>query len=208
MADIERTKKSSCSVFDDWAKTCETNPDHVFSDPLYGAQKWAYDLLNVEPVWRAGITGKGVVIRVNDPDGTYPIQTFLHGEKVRIWLANDSSILLLFSGVDVDHPEFADRFSAEASCDVYLPQDYEKFTHGTAVASLALAGHNNGLCAVGIAPEATLSACLGPTELTDANAAKFFNIGIDKTHISVNAWGFDAWYVVDAVPIGFVISLV
>lgn len=32
----------------------------VFSDPLFSANQWAYDLINIEPVWREGITGAGV----------------------------------------------------------------------------------------------------------------------------------------------------
>lgn len=160
---IEGTQTSTCTAEADWVTHCDGEDINVFTDPLYSAQKWAYDLLNVEPVWKEGITGKGVVIRVNDPDG-----------------------------VAVEHLELADRFLVEASCNVYLPKDDVTNFHGTAVASLAVGGSNNGHCAVGIAPEASLSACLGPTDLTDENAAAFFLNGLETTHVSVNAWGFDA----------------
>lgn len=161
---LVNSKMPSCKEENDWIRTCETNPNNVFTDPLYSAQQWAFQMMRVESVWREGYTGKGVVIRVNDPDG-----------------------------VDVEHPELAANFNKAASCPTYLPPE-KNATHGTAVASLALGGSNNAQCAVGIAPGATLSACVGPTELGDEEAARMFLDGLDTTHISINSWNFDACF--------------
>ena len=70
-------------------------------------------------------------------------------------------------GVDADHVEFQKNFDRENSCEFFLPRDKEKDMHGTAVASI-VAGNANDQCAVGIAPEATISSCVGPDELDDA----------------------------------------
>jgi subtilisin family serine protease len=70
-------------------------------------------------------------------------------------------------GVDADHVEFMGNFDRENSCETFTPWDIEKDMHGTAVASI-VAGNTNDQCAVGIAPEATLSSCVGPNGLDDA----------------------------------------
>lgn len=120
--------KTGCSTASDWTTTaCGVNTDNVYSDPLYSANEWLFDQLNVRPVWEQGFTGKGVMVRVNDPDG-----------------------------VDGAHAEFSGRFDAGASCDGYEPVvglDGSLRSHGTAVASLAVAGGNNGECAVGVSYE-------------------------------------------------------
>lgn len=67
--------------------------------------------------------------------------------------------------------------------------------HGTTVASLAVGAGNNNECAVGIAPGATLSACLGPSMMSMPES--FFEHGLDTTHVSVNSWGFDACHFTD-----------
>jgi len=144
---------------------------------------WMYDMMNVQQVWEQNITGKGVMIRVNDP-----------------------------TGVDVTIDELRPNFVLEASCqDRYLPpydlllslesdeqynhMELPPLNHGTQVASVALGVANNSHCAVGIAYEASLSACVGPlasTETADAEIASFFLDGLETTHISVNSWGLDA----------------
>ena len=170
---------SSCAAVEDWVTTCgvptnTTTTDHankrVFSDPLYDAMAWAYDLINVAPVWNRGILGQGVRIRVND------------------------------NGVDNLHPEFANtnttptttKFDIAASCDNnYRPRNMTRDVHGTAVASLVAGNANNGHCAVGIAPRATLSSCVihdvqatAPTDLADTIDAK-----LEHMDISMNSWG-------------------
>lgn len=41
---------------EDFKNTCDSNSSNVFPDPLYDAQSWIYDQINVEEVWRAGIS--------------------------------------------------------------------------------------------------------------------------------------------------------
>ncbi|CAB9503760.1 Furin-like protease 1, isoform 1 [Seminavis robusta] len=160
-------KESECNAQSQWISgQCPENPPQaVYNDPLYSAQSWVYELMNVEDVWRQGITGKGVMIRVNDPHG-----------------------------VDATVPELAPNFNQTASCPDYMPPIIPNITldHGTVVASIALGAGNNSECAVGVAPGASLSACLGPLDLVDSEPARFFTHGITSTHISVNSWGFDA----------------
>lgn len=143
--------------------TCESVEDAPYSDPLYKAQQWVFDSMKVQAVWEQGFTGRGVTIRVNDPEG-----------------------------VDATHPELAQNFNKEASCDNYLPPDPSVNLHGTAVASVAVGGGSNGECSVGVAPDATLTACLGPTSFTDESAVASFLNGLSTTHISINSWNFDA----------------
>lgn len=100
--------------------------DNVYTDPLYDAMAWMYRLINVESVWRQGITGKDVLVRINDV------------------------------GVDATHPDLALNFDVNNSCSDYLPSSPDTDVHGTATASILAAGANNGACSVGIAPEAIL----------------------------------------------------
>ena len=113
--------------------------------------------------------------------------------------------------MDATHPEFAGKFDVESSCDEYLPRDPEIDSHGTAVASI-VAGNNNNHCAVGIAPGATISSCVGPDTLDDAPGMLVTKLESGKiqnaherppsllqlsqassethvVHISVNSWG-------------------
>ena len=62
---------NSCPSETDWKQTCgPLSTENVFTDPLYDAMAWEYKLINVEEVWRQGITGKGVHVRVTD-DGRF-----------------------------------------------------------------------------------------------------------------------------------------
>lgn len=95
----ETMSQPKCTRESDWTTNCDASPTtngdrQVFNDPAYQYQSWAFDLLNVAPVWLQGITGRGVVVRVNDPHG-----------------------------VDSSHPEFYGRFDEQASCPDYLPPD-------------------------------------------------------------------------------------
>jgi subtilisin family serine protease len=87
-------------------------------------------MINVVPVWKQGITGTGVRVRVND------------------------------NGVDSSHVELTGRFDTAGSCTNFAPQtDDPKIDHGTSVAGIVGAAANNGVCSVGIAPSVTISAC-------------------------------------------------
>jgi hypothetical protein len=151
------TSLDACSA----ATDDDPTTTNVFSDPLYDAMKWAYDMIHVEEVWRQNITGAGVRIRIND------------------------------NGVDDSHAEFAGKFSIEDSCDdKFRPQDYAEHVHGTAVASIAAGAANNDVCAVGIAPDASVSSCVHELRATNPNElAATLDAKLDAMDISVNAWG-------------------
>lgn len=64
---------ASCSA-EEWvvagtAATCPTTTSSLWNDPLYDNDSWAYNLMNLDPVWSQGITGSGVHIRVNGENG-------------------------------------------------------------------------------------------------------------------------------------------
>jgi hypothetical protein len=124
---------SSCTQSSDYIKDTCTQPQNVFSDPEYSGQAWVYDMINVEDVWRQGILGEGVRVRIND------------------------------NGVEASHSEFAGRFDISTSCPVYEPPLDEigssTESHGTSVAAIVGAAADNGECSVGIAPKVTLSSC-------------------------------------------------
>jgi hypothetical protein len=105
-------KRSSCPTATDWKSTSEdSNPEgNFFSDPLYDAMVWQYDLMNVVDVWKLGLTGAGIHVRVIDVDG-----------------------------VDGNHPEFANNFDVDNSCDVYMPDSALPGFHGTGCASIVAA---------------------------------------------------------------------
>ena len=41
---------------DDFVDVCSANDDYFYSDPLYGAMNWVYEMINVKPVWEQGIS--------------------------------------------------------------------------------------------------------------------------------------------------------
>jgi len=150
-------KTTSCGTASDWVNTCDPiREENVFNDPLYDAMSWIYQQIDIEPVWRNDFTGLGVHIRIND------------------------------DGVDGDHLELADNFDGAYSCIDSRPVDPELDVHGTAIASIVAGKSNNGLCATGIAPGATISSCVGPSLLADA--PELLLSRLDTVDISVNSW--------------------
>lgn len=93
-----------CNDETDFVSTCDAS-SNIYNDPAYDSQAWVYKLINVENVWKAGITGKGVNIRIND------------------------------SGVDNEHPDFASKFDINSSCDRYKPQSSAHGTIVAAIAA-------------------------------------------------------------------------
>ena len=88
--------------------------------------------------------------------------------------------------MDGDHPEFASRFDKDNSCPNYLKAANEN--HGTAVASKLVAEGDNDVCAVGIAPGATLSACSNAVyNLEKEDDILLYKI--EAVDISSNSWG-------------------
>ena len=168
----------SCVTENDWissshkSDTCTTGYDNgddsssdknrnVFNDPLYDAMTWSYDLIHVAPVWKRNILGQGIRIRMND------------------------------NGIDNQHPEFVNHFDIAGSCnDRYRPINLTTDVHGTAVASLVAGAANNGVCAVGIAPEAILSSCVHNLQATSpGDLAATIVAKLQHMDISINAWG-------------------
>ena len=98
-------------------------------------------------------------------------------------------------GVDATHVEFSSKFDVGSSCSVYTPVVADdKHNHGTTCATIAGGSGNNGACAVGIAPNAIISACrVIKTESDDDLATEFddssyFYANMENMHISSNSY--------------------
>lgn len=96
-------------------------------------------------------------------------------------------------GLDSSHPEFANRFDESSSCDVYLPADAAS-EHGTACAGIAAAAGNNGVCAVGMASNATLSACniFDPNSQAYVLTWQYLTLAAETQHVSSNSYARSA----------------
>jgi subtilisin-like proprotein convertase family protein len=115
--------------------------------------------------------------------------------------------------MDSNHDEFKDRFDKNASCEIYEAEfDWNREVysqHGTTVASILGAEGNNTQCAVGIAPQVTLSSCV-VTSGTDQVDPTLINgtwlaYKVDQFDISQNSYGFPGCRGADqgaAVPSG------
>jgi subtilisin family serine protease len=167
----------ACSSQDYQSVSCDVGSANVFNDLLYTEQSWVYDLIDVQPVWKRGITGKGVHIRIND------------------------------DGVNGNHPELSARFDKEGSCEIYMPYDLTVDTHGTTCAAIAAGEADNNECSAGIAPGATVSSCAyltrpnNPSTPEADDGYSFLAHGIDYVDISSNSWNRDACGNPDRLPI-------
>ena len=122
---------------------------------------------NIEPVWKKGITGKGVVLSVLD------------------------------DGMDHTHPELKDNYDPEASTDLNghksdpFPNDSDPYNaHGTKCSGTIAAKGNNSLCGIGIAFNSKIGAIRmldgKATDALEANALSF-----KRNHIDIYScsWG-------------------
>lgn len=88
-------------------------------------------------------------------------------------------------GVDGDHSELSDNYDGTESCLDSRPVDFERDVHGTAIASIIAGINNNGECANGIAPGATISSCVGPLRLDDAPDLLLSRLDKGKSHLQL-----------------------
>lgn len=142
------------------------------NDPLYPQQWHLHNReaggldMNVGSAWDTGVSGRGVTVCVVD------------------------------DGLEWRHNDFgSSRFRASASYDWNSrdsdpsPALYDD-THGTSCGGLAFAGMNNGVCGVGVAYNAGISAqrlISGPT--TDAMEANALGFQLSENDIFTSSWG-------------------
>jgi subtilisin family serine protease len=104
-------------------------PGAPVNDPLF-AQQWGLPQIKVPAAWKRGFTGKGVTIAMVD------------------------------TGIDFDHPEFAGDRLLKGMNALDTPAcargARDDMGHGTATASLAAGGANDGVGIAGVAYEATI----------------------------------------------------
>eukprot|EP01114_Cavostelium_apophysatum_P007186 TRINITY_DN1901_c0_g1_i1.p1 TRINITY_DN1901_c0_g1~~TRINITY_DN1901_c0_g1_i1.p1 ORF type:complete len:575 (+),score=136.02 TRINITY_DN1901_c0_g1_i1:46-1770(+) len=140
------------------------------SDPLY-QQQWHLHAsgsdvvnINVEPVWRSGITGEGVTIAVVD------------------------------DGLEHTHPDLNANYKSASSYDFNYDDpnpfpDSREDNHGTSASGVA-AARDNGVCGVGSAYRAGLAGIrlisAASTDLQESNALTY---KWDLNSIYSNSWG-------------------
>lgn len=74
------TKELTCSgdEFVTDSGSCGVDSTNLFSNSLYDSMSWVYDLINVEPVWREGITGTFFVVTKAKPKHDFIQTNCLH----------------------------------------------------------------------------------------------------------------------------------
>ncbi len=95
-------------------------------------------------------------------DPYYKLQTNLH--LMQIELAHSRAtgrgvtIGMIDTGVDLNHPDLAGQISKDENLAIDVSPGFNTDKHGTAVAGVMVAKHNNGQGIIGIAPDAKLVA--------------------------------------------------
>jgi len=123
--------------------------------------------MNVVPVWKNNITGRGIVIAVLD------------------------------DGLDWTHPDLEGNYDPQASYDLNdndndpMPRDSDADNcHGTRCAGEAAAIANNGRCGVGVAYNAKIGGVrMLDGQATDALEASALGFKGDHIDIYINCWG-------------------
>lgn len=123
--------------------------------------------MNVVPVWKNNITGRGIVIAVLD------------------------------DGLDWTHPDLEANYDAQASYDLNdndndpMPRDSDADNcHGTRCAGEAAAIANNGKCGVGVSYNAKIGGVrMLDGQATDALEASALGFKGDHIDIYINCWG-------------------
>jgi subtilisin-like proprotein convertase family protein len=102
--------------------------------------------------------------------------------------------------VDHTHSEFSSKFDVSGSCSIYKPALLAASNgHGTACASLA-AARGNDTCAVGIAPDAKVSACrildtgLNEALANEADDSSYLYAKMNNMHVSSNSYGIPSCF--------------
>ena len=141
-----------CQGTSAWSSMCSGIPSNpIGSDPMYGAQSWVFDLINVRPVWQEGFTGRGVQIVVNDDGVDLTLPDF--------GALPDGSAKFDISGscIGPDACLGGGTPFQGAACTAGTDERGDAWGfHGTACSAIAI-GNANGFCSVGVAPGATLA---------------------------------------------------
>ena len=172
-----------CQDAGSWTSDCvAVDSGRNAEDPKYDAQSWVYQMIDVEPIWEQGYSGRGVRMMIND------------------------------DGIDLTSPDFAPlpdgtaKFDPLVSC---LGNQSLPASHGTGCGAIAMANAQNGFCSRGIAPNSTFGQCLtvstlgvelfsqafiavGASSIDDffrRVLTYFLANGMDVIDISSNSWG-------------------
>jgi kexin len=168
----ESSKSSKLRVKSSLGLRKEEDPYPLFNDPLFPQQWHLWNIekpgrdINVVPVWRSGVFGAGITVCIID------------------------------DGVDALHEDIRAAFKAELSFDfnsgkqVPIPDPKRKDKHGTRCAGLIVGRANNGICGVGVAPKASVSAVrILSASISTRNEAAAVIHRMDSNDIYSCSWG-------------------
>jgi subtilisin family serine protease len=133
-------------------------PTAPSDDPASIYQAWYLEDIRAPAAWAMGFTGEGITIRVND------------------------------GGVDYDHPDIKPNFDLEHSfMDPRQDPELGNKDHGTTVSGLAAGAGNNGVCGIGVAFKAkiTAAASIG----LGTRSVEYLQDHLQVNDISQNSWG-------------------
>lgn len=114
----------------------------IGSDETYFIQQWALEAIDAPNAWSAGYTGRG------------------------------ARVFVLDNGIDAQHPDLSSNINTELSTSFIEGEEYDiaddfNFNHGTHVAGI-IAGANNGMGIIGVAPNAEITAVKVLSETDDS----------------------------------------
>ncbi|XP_046656203.1 neuroendocrine convertase 1-like isoform X2 [Daphnia pulicaria] len=149
----------------------ESDGSEMFNDPQYPLQWYLHGKnpgdthhLNVTPVWRKGLTGRGVAIAVLDDN------------------------------VNPSNPEIRRNYDPNISVDLGAksgPGIKKNPIHGTYCASIIAAEANNNFCGVGVAFNARVGGVrlLAKKRVLDVQEARALNYKLNEVDIYSASWG-------------------
>ena len=134
------------------------------NDPASIYQSWYLEDIRVPEAWAMGFAGQGITIRVND------------------------------GGVDYEHPDIKPNFDVVHSYkDPMQDPALLKPNHGTTVSGLAAGAGNNGICGIGVAFNATLTAAaIVDDGVNSGPHHEWLQDHNQVNDISQNSWGLPA----------------
>lgn len=129
-----------------------SNPNSIGDDEDYFYMQWNMDAIDAPQAWNAGVTGEGV------------------------------KVFILDSGIDAEQIDLAPNLNTQLSTsfvpdEEYFVRDENFFNHGSHVAGI-IAGSDNGVGIIGVAPHAEIVAVKVLSEYSGSGDFSWVNAGI------------------------------
>lgn len=172
--------------------------EHTVTDPsLHGHPSRSIDVL-----WWEHQEKRQLHKRSIPDDPGYPAQWHLHDPEFGLavpeawalgYTGRGIKLSTLDDGIELDHPELADRYLPELSYDINGKRTVQLLgkddIHGTPAAALASGGVNS-YCGVGIAPDSLVASVrMISTHTSDAEEAQGIATGLHAVDVYSASWG-------------------